>query len=127
MVLQLVQFPQVFLNVVPEFPPGILSRGPNGMPRISPVSIVPLGGHKWNSGRNRQSSSIHFGSILLMAAIRPFFHFHCKRPSPHTIRRWRSVSVSPYKRHLSSGIDPGTFRLLAQFLNHYATPRPNIY
>jgi hypothetical protein len=38
-----------------------------------------------------------------MSAIRPFVHSHCRLPSPHTNRQCRSVSVSPHKRHLSSG------------------------
>jgi hypothetical protein len=31
------------------------------------------------------------------------------------------------KTPATPGIDPGTFRLVAQCLNHYATPRPNGY
>jgi hypothetical protein len=37
------------------------------------------------------------------------------------------LSDATEKTPATPGIDPGTFRLLAQYLNHYAIPGPNMH
>jgi hypothetical protein len=37
------------------------------------------------------------------------------------------LSDATEKTPVTTGIDPGTFRLVAQCLNHYATPGPGVY
>ena len=43
--------------------------------------------------------------------------------SGHMVLSWEPRKKYPVTL---AGIDPGTIRLVAQCLNHYATPRPNI-
>ena len=40
---------------------------------------------------------------------------------------WSEGNMSLKNPVTTPGIDPGTVRLVAQRLNHYATPGPNIY
>jgi len=52
----------------------------------------------------------------------PGAHFQrLSRPQGTWFRRWKPRKKSPVTQ---PGIDPGTSRLVAQCLNHYATPGP---
>ena len=55
----------------------------------------------------------------------PGTHFQrLSRPQGTRFRRWEPREKSPVT---TPGIDPGTVRRVAQYLNHYATPGPYIY
>jgi len=55
----------------------------------------------------------------------PGIHFQgLSRPQSTWFRRWEPRKKSPV---IPPGIDPGTSRLEAQCLKHYATPGPGIY
>ena len=52
----------------------------------------------------------------------PCTHFQwLSRPQGTWFRRWKPLKKSPVT---PPGIVPGTVRLVAQYLNHYATPSP---
>ena len=101
---------------------------------VSKVKVIPQKAEvaQWVPGRLRPRISLTFGTTRVgrqpyaPAAFTPGeipgTHFQeLSRPQGTWIRRRESRKKSPVT---PPGIDPGTVRLVAQCLNHYANPGP---
>jgi len=70
-------------------------------PTLLHVAVLGGGGHSVKWGRKRKSLGIRSGIFRSIQARSCFVHDHISSPSPHSMRRWLSVSVLSHFLHAS--------------------------